>query len=60
MTTPKTPRGKQEPESTSSPLAHADGCPADRIDSFTITDPKGTPVRVTRCLDCGSANYERE
>lgn len=59
MTAAKTPRTKPD-DAPASPLAHVDGCPSDRIDTFTTTDPKGAAVKVTRCLDCASANYERE
>ena len=33
---------------------HLEGCPADRGESYELTSPKGKPVKVTRCIDCGA------
>lgn len=57
-TTAKTPRTKSARPSPD--LLHADGCPGERIEVFTTTDPAGDTVKVTRCLDCAAATYERE
>ncbi len=58
MTTAKTPRAKPTPPAPE--LSHVDGCPGERIEVFTTSDPKGETVTVTRCLDCPAAVYERE
>jgi len=34
-------------------VTHLDGCPQGRLESFGATSPSGTPLTVTRCIDCG-------
>ena len=60
MTTARNPRTKPERASAGSELSLVDGCPGDRVEAFTTTDPTGAAVQVTRCLDCAAASYERE
>jgi len=58
MTTTKTPRAKPAPRPAE--LSHVEGCPGERIEAFTTADAQGAEVKVTRCLDCAAATYERE
>jgi hypothetical protein len=32
---------------------HLDGCPAERIETFSATRPSGEKLVVVRCISCG-------
>ena len=33
--------------------SHHDGCPAERVETFTARRADGTAAVVVRCIDCG-------
>ena len=35
------------------PIQHRVGCPAERIEEYEAKPPKGRPIRISRCVDCG-------
>jgi len=35
-------------------LRHLAGCPAERIERYTLPTPAGGEASVTRCIDCGA------
>jgi len=41
-------------------LRHLAGCPAERIERYTLPTPAGGVASVTRCIDCGAQTVDGE
>ncbi len=44
-------------EPTMPDRSHKVGCPAQRVESYPLTRPDGTPLTVAHCCDCGELVY---
>ncbi len=45
---------ERRPSETELSLRHLAGCPAERIERYTLPTPVGRVASVTRCIDCGA------
>ena len=52
------PSTARETSELAEQIRHRDGCPEERIETYTATNPERRAIEVARCVDCGEAIYE--